>query len=63
MGYIIVNGKKYRELRSDTDSVVVKGYRIRWNKRQQRYVIKKGSSQIYDTEDYEGAIQWVVDNA
>ena len=58
---VTINGKEYRELRSDTDSIVVKGKRIRWNQKQQRYVIMKGSTQIYDTDDYEGAIQHVVD--
>lgn len=58
---IEINGKKYRELRSDSDGITVKGHRISWNNRQGRYVIRKGGRQVYDTEDYEGAIQHVVD--
>ena len=57
-----VNGKKYRELRSDSDSITVRGHRISWSSKQGRYVIRKGGRQIYDTEDYDGAISWVVEN-
>jgi len=56
---ITIEGKKYRELRSDEDKIQVNGYIIRWSKKQQRYTIYDTvtKQQMYDTEYYGGAIR------
>ncbi len=61
---VIVNGKKYRELRNDNDNIVIKGHRIRWSKKYQRYTIYDINErrQIYDTEYYDDAVRFVVKN-
>lgn len=56
---ITIEGKNYRELRSDEDKIMVNGHIIRWSKKQQRYTIYDPLTQrqMYDTEYYDGAIR------
>ena len=61
---IRVNGRKIRELKSDSDSIQINNHRIRWSKRYQRYTIydMKRKRQIYDTEYYRDAVRFVLQN-
>ncbi len=60
--YIGSDRKKYRTLNNDNDSVQIKGYKIRWSKQQQRYTIKTGRRQVYDTDYFDEAVEWVIRN-
>ena len=40
----------------------VKGHKITWSERQERYVIKKNGKQIYSTEYEKDAVAWVKRN-
>ena len=59
---VVISGKKYRDLKSDSDKITIKGHQIGWRKRQNRYVIRRKGKQIYDTAEYDTAVRWVVRN-
>ena len=56
---ITIDGKEYRELKSDEDKIQVNGHIIRWSKKQQRYTIYDPVTQrqMYDTKYFDGAIR------